>query len=104
MPAEIVTAGFCADYFAIFEVTGSKGDIYRVELFGMDGHCSCPAWKYRKDCKHMQYVWDHACLWNPQWYSGGADDLQPVEYLDEDRHFGECPHCSGPMVPVRIAV
>lgn len=109
MPAEIVNSAFCADYFAVYLVPSSKKGQppYEVTLAGGEGsaYCTCPGFAYRQNCRHIKYVWDHACLWNPQWHDGGPDDLHPVRYLNEDQHHGgACPKCGGPMVPVRIAV
>lgn len=108
----IEVVGFCADYFAAFMVPGSRGNLYRVELYGGEGPatCECPAFKFHKGeiydrtCKHIEYVWQNACLYNPQWHDGGPRKIKPMEYLDEARLYGECPCCGGPMVPVRIAV
>ena len=105
MGYDIETVGFCADYFAAFEVPGSKpGTTYTVTLYGTDGHCTCDGWKFRQDCRHMKQVWAEACLYNPQWHEPGPATLRPTEHLDKPRHYGECPGCKGPMVPVRIAV
>jgi hypothetical protein len=47
----------------VFEVTGSKGDIYTVNR-----DCTCPGFRYRRHCKHLgmvkefQYVISAAAL------------------------------------------
>lgn len=112
MSAEIVTGRFCADYFSSFEVPGSRGNTYVVTLGGTAADCTCPAYKffrgpeYDRTCKHIAYVWEHACLWNEQWCDGKEDDLSPVAgSLTYDTIPGEvCPHCGGPVCPVKIAV
>ena len=113
MSAEVVTGFFCADYFSDFLVPGSKpGTSHRVSLGGLSAHCSCPAFQFfrgpemERTCKHIAYVWEHACLWNEQWCEGKADDLDPVAgSCDYPTVQGEsCPHCGGPVCPVKIAV
>lgn len=114
MGLDIEVVGFCADYLGVFYVPGSKkGDLWRVELSGPEGgaHCDCPAFKfskgevYDKTCKHIEYVWKNACLYNPQWHDGGPRKIKPNSYVDESRFLSDpCPCCGGPMFPVRIAV
>lgn len=106
MPAEITTAGFCPDYYSVFEVPSSDGKkVYRVWLDGLSGGCDCPGFKYRQECKHMKKVWDEACLYNPQWHDAGPGTLKPVERGDHcDQVMEPCPGCGEKMVPVRIAV
>lgn len=111
MPAEIVTGRFCADYFSVFDVPGSKGAMWHVVMNGTEASCDCPAFRYFKGdpwdrtCKHITYVWDHACLWNEQWCDGKADDLEPAESTGYPRIPGAtCPACGGPVCPVKIAV
>lgn len=114
MPAEEAIGLFCADYFSDFLVPSSKpGKTYRVSLGGISSvHCSCPAFEYWKGpemdrtCKHIAYVWEHACLWNEQWCEGKAGDLRPIpDSCDYRTVPGEtCPVCGGPVCPVRIAV
>lgn len=114
MPAEEAIGLFCADYFSDFEVLGSKPGVkYVVSLGGTTfAHCSCPAFAFFKGpeqdrtCKHIAYVWEHACLWNEQWCEGKKADLKPVAGTCDYRTVPEekCPHCGGPVCPVRIAV
>lgn len=108
MPAEIISAAFCADYWSTFKVESSKkGAFYEVTMNGGEGtaHCTCPAYKHSRDrdCKHIAYVFKHGCFWNPQWYEGGDRTVRPVachgSTIEE-----ECPGCGGPMIAVRIAV
>lgn len=38
----------------IFNVTGSKGDLYQVTISSSRGnHCTCHAFQFRKTCKHI---------------------------------------------------
>lgn len=39
---------------AKIRVEGSKGDLYDVERVNGIVRCSCPAFKFRKKCKHME--------------------------------------------------
>lgn len=113
MSVEIITVGFCPQYFATYSVAGSRGAVYTVSLSGGEGpaFCTCPAYKFsgQNDCKHISAVWKHACLYNPQWKDAGPNDLGEagivLDSLDEHRTYDEpCPGCGGNMVPVRIAV
>jgi hypothetical protein len=113
MSAEIVTVGFCPQYFASFEVTGSTGNSYTVTLNGAEApaHCTCPSYRYggSQDCKHIKAVWDHGCLYNPQWKDAGPNDLgsygvSVVAYDYPGGRTEPCPGCGEAMVPVRIAV
>jgi hypothetical protein len=108
MPAEIVNAEFCADYWATYEVLSSDGKTkYTVTFAGGEGgaHCTCKGFAYRKDCRHISEVFKKGCFWNPQWYDGGSREIKPTNYIDEDHHIStRCPKCGGPTVPVRIAV
>jgi hypothetical protein len=110
MPAEIVTAEFCAQYYATFDVPSSDGkQMYTVTLNGGEGmpHCTCQGFKFRHGCKHIDWVWKHGCLWNPQWKDGGPNDI-PAEHIHLYEGYplldGPCPACGGKTVPVRIAV
>jgi hypothetical protein len=108
MPAEVVVMYDCASNFATYEVPGSSGNTYDVTLGGETyAHCPCTGFGFRKDCSHVKYVWDHACLYNPQWHDGKENpDLVPKEY-ERTVGFNEkvrCPACGGPSVAVRRAV
>lgn len=111
MPAEIVPATFCADYWGIFHVGGSQGETWVVSMNGGEGvaHCSCPAYQYSKEqpahCKHIDRVFRNGCFWNPQWHEGGPIKLRPVAYnRAPEEQLEPCPHCGGPTIGVRIAV
>lgn len=111
MPAEIVTGRFCANYFSLFKVPGSKpGVTYTVCLDG--GTCTCLAYQYfrgeehDRTCKHVTLVFRSVCTWNEQWGEGRENLFQPVP---DSRNYpvipGEtCPGCGGPVCPVKIAV
>lgn len=114
MPAEIVTGEFCASYFGEYRVPGSKlGTVYTVSHWGSGAaECTCPAFKFFKGadhdrtCKHVEYVWQHACMWNCQWFDGNeVVDLTAETFLYGPPIAGRsCPNCDGPVVPVKIAV
>ena len=36
-----------------FKVTGSKGDIYTVTVDGKHKYCTCQAFMFRRNCKHI---------------------------------------------------
>ena len=72
MSADIVTVGFCPQYYSTFSVKGSGGSVYTVSLAGTGfAHCDCPAYTYFKGepsdrtCKHIKAVWEHGCFYNP---------------------------------------
>jgi hypothetical protein len=113
----IETVGFCPQYYAEWLVTGSRGDIYIVTLDGAEGvpQCSCPAWnfsphrEYDRECRHIRAVWEHGCLFNPQWRDPGPNDYAQFGITKGEYHvaqtWGEpCPGCGDTMIPVRIAV
>lgn len=109
MPAEIVTMRDCASNYGVFKVPGSRGNVYTVTLHGSEGpaHCTCPAFQYsgeEQHCKHVTYVWERACLFNPQWRDGkDAPALRPEGYTYDVGMGGKC-RCGGPLVSVRRAV
>jgi hypothetical protein len=109
MGISIETMAWCADYFATYEVIGSKGDSYEVQINGAEAppHCTCPAFKYSKllHCKHVQEVWDRGCFFNPQWKEDGNErpTIRPKHFyypLIKDKR---CV-CGGPMIWVQVAV
>lgn len=118
MPAQIEPGEFCASYWASYEVPGSKpGTFYRVTLYGAEQRASCTckayefacrrvAWDDNPTCKHIDYVWKHACMWNCQWHDGNAEvTLKPKAYFSQNVIAEEkCPNCEGPVVAVLIAV
>lgn len=108
MSADVITVGFCPQYHGSWQVTGSRGDVYVVTVGPESGECTCPAFTYSRDrtCKHITQVWDHGCLYNPQWKDPGPNDhADHGIVLSLPRGGGApCPGCGEPMIPVRIAV
>ena len=35
----------------VIEIKSESGNVYRVDT--VNGRCSCPAWKFRRRCKHF---------------------------------------------------
>jgi hypothetical protein len=40
----------------VYEVTGSKGAVYKVTVAKWGTRCSCPAGKFRGKCKHIEQI------------------------------------------------
>ena len=102
----------CASAFGIYDVPGSRpGTTWRVELHGETyAHCSCPAFTYFKGdamdrtCKHIRWVFDHACLGNQQWREAKENpEARPVG-LTCDAFTGNRCLCGERLVAVRRAV
>lgn len=114
MTAEITTMGFCPQYFSRWTVEGSSGATYLVTFSGLQAHCTCPAFKFSQnnDCKHIKRVWEHGCMYNPQWKDPGPDDWftesPDLLLLDVDESQPKlderCAGCNQPTVPVKVAV
>jgi hypothetical protein len=41
---------------SIWTVAGSKGNSYTVEMVGQQLVCSCPGFKYRSKCRHVEEI------------------------------------------------
>lgn len=115
MSLDIVTVGMCPQYTATFEVVGSKDNVYTATLDGPDGpYCSCPAFKYsgepgEQNCKHLDRIREHGCLYDPQGVDAGPNDLADVGITitatATGRSYNEpCPGCGEDMIAVRIGV
>jgi len=118
MPTQVETVGFCDQYYGTWTVPSDRqADVtYAVTLAGprLAPFCTCPAFRYSGEpgsqtCKHIRRIWEHACLYNPQWHDPGPNDyaelgiaLTPSAL--ERTYPGTCPGCGGRLVAVRIAV
>jgi hypothetical protein len=52
--ADTTEAPLVADSAHVFEIKGSKGDIYQVTLDGPKSSCTCQAGKSGRLCKHVK--------------------------------------------------
>lgn len=108
MSYDVVTMEDCASNYGVFQVESSKaGLFYTVVFHGSEGpaHCECKGFEYKGDCKHVDEVWNQACMYNPQWNDGKSDpELVPFTFTYESFSPNPCPACGGPMVYVRRAV
>lgn len=111
MPAETITMIDCATNYGIYKIPGSKGKEHIVTMNGSEGKadCTCDDFKYRGwktgKCKHIEQVWNQACMFNPQWHDGKTNPaLVPVDFGRESFVTGSTCVCGGPMVAVRRAV
>lgn len=107
MSIDIVTMEDCASNYGVFQVPGSKpGVTYTVTFSGSEGpaHCTCKGFEHRGDCKHIKYVWDNACLYNPQWKDSVENPkLRPVDYTYTAFSPNKCA-CGDKKVYVKRAV
>ncbi len=108
MSYSIETMEDCASNYGVFQVESSKpGIFYTVSMAGSEGlpHCPCKGFEYRQDCKHINQVWEKACMYNPQWNEGKTNpELVPYSFTYESFSPHLCPACGGPMVYVKRAV
>jgi hypothetical protein len=112
MSATIEIHQWCAGYDAQYEVPSFSGPgSYTVTIGGVTlGHCTCPAFEHwrgdpsDRTCKHIKYVFAHACLHNTQWYEGGDCTLKPSKITSRTIPDSECPRCGGPEIPFKVAV
>jgi hypothetical protein len=85
------------------EVVGSKGDKYMVTYTGRQGwHCTCPAFKFRGNCKHIKQVEKDRCGWNWEAYCGDTGTPEPDP--KKPGGFGLCPMCHEPVEIVKVGV
>jgi hypothetical protein len=116
MGVQYIPVGFCPQYESTWSVQGSRGS-YIVQLHADERaapSCSCPAFTFFKGeqwdrtCKHLQMIWDHGCLFNPQWKDAGPNDYAQHGLSLVEQGFGgggePCPGCGQPMIRVVIAV
>jgi uncharacterized Zn finger protein len=107
----------CPQYGSTWEVQGSKGAVYTVQLYadGALASCDCPSYKFLNGdewdptCKHITAVWKHGCLFNPQWHDAGPNDyaqhgIRLATLHPQRQHHEPCPGCGADMIAVRIAV
>jgi hypothetical protein len=107
----------CPQYGSTWEVQGSKGAVYTVQLYadGALASCDCPSYKFLNSdewdptCEHITAVWKHGCLFNPQWHDAGPNDYAQhgirLATLHPQRQYREpCPGCGADMIAARIAV
>lgn len=83
-------------------IEGSKGDKYKV-VWGPDytgryaygWTCTCPGFKFRRECKHIERAKREVCHWGVGAYSGSPSEA------NKD---GSCPNCGGPTLVVKVGV
>jgi hypothetical protein len=107
----------CPQYGSTWEVQGSKGAVYTVQLYadGALASCDCPSYQslngdeWDPTCEHIAAVWKHACLCSPQWHDAGPNDyarhgIRLTNLHPQRQHRQACPGCGAGMIAVRIAV
>ena len=81
--------------------TGSQGP-YAVTYNQWNGpdmyHCTCPGFKYRKTCKHVEAAKKERCGWGWEAYCGSKET--PVE--KGGKKF--CPNCGEEVEIVKVGV
>ena len=58
-------------------------------------HCTCPSFRYRKDCKHLSVAKAQRCAWNEEAFCGSGAP-RPTD--------GKCPNCGEPLETIKVAV
>jgi hypothetical protein len=81
--------------YEVIPVQGSHGT-YSVtfeasERTGELVSCTCPGFKFRRDCKHIAEAAKKHCTWHELYGEAQEQD-------------GVCPECGGPTRSVRVAV
>lgn len=112
MPAQVEVMRDCASNYGVYQIKASSGNLYyTVSFSGSEGgaHCTCPAYRYSKElpphCKHIDRVWNGACMYNPQWCDGHKPvEFKPITFNYDAFADEPCPSCGGPTVYVRRAV
>jgi len=103
MSAQIETFLWCFqnEYFSK-TVTGSKGDEYLVEYgtrisgpYSANWHCTCPGFKFRDTCKHVNAAETERCDYGFEAVMGS-----PAHDWDD----GNCPKCGSKATSVKVAV
>jgi len=82
---------------------GSKGDSYEVTYNQWNGpdmwHCTCPGFKYRKTCKHVESAKTDRCGWNWEAYTGSKGN--PIY---KNNGVKCCPDCGEEVEIVKVGV
>lgn len=86
---ELVTTQFCCnDGWTLFEIPGSKGNVYEVLVQRPDDEdgviCSCRGFHFTGTCKHVQIALDLVCDWTSR-----EGEAQTPEQLEDKI----CPRC-----------
>ena len=75
------------------QIVGSKGTVYTVrhqKVAGVyDYTCTCPSFKFRRKCKHIDQADKLRCGWD-EFYSDGKAQPKPTAN-NPDQH--SCPNC-----------
>ena len=96
----------CAQNYSTFKVRG-RNSFFEVIIKGLENaSCSCPNGKLCGTCKHTEWVFNNACLWNPGFYFHKSGNAHPIKYDEGKNGFNKedkCPECNGPTVLMEVA-